>query len=170
MLTILGLTNPRGACYTTYCLNSLPPASQLCVQNSNASGEQGVNRGIRSILPPYATSPSSAPSHTRWAGLFPPIKTNKTHFLATNLPNRKIFWCILAICIPNREVVYLPEQMTRVTLALCSAPYDCAGPLSGWYSYTEWSLCTSITRTKLNILLANLTHTPFFILHTFMLS
>ena len=93
---------------------------------TGASREQGVNRGIRSILPPYATSPSSAPSHTRWAGLFPPIKTNKTHFLATNLPNRKIFWCILAICIPNREVVYLPEQMTRVTLALCSAPYDCA--------------------------------------------
>ena len=29
------------------------------------------------------------------------------------------------ICIPNREVVYLPEQMTRVTLALCIAPYDC---------------------------------------------
>ena len=127
MLTILGLTNPRGACYTTYSLNSLPPVSQLCMQNSSASREQGVNRGIRSILPPYATSPSSAPSHTRWAGLFPPIKTNKAHFLAKNLPNRKIFWCILAICIPNREVVYLPEQMTRVTLALCSAPYDCAG-------------------------------------------
>ena len=85
---------------------------------------QGVNRGIRSIWLHMPSLHHPAPSHTCQTGLFP-------HFLALKnnifwLKNIDFRWCILAICIPNREVVYLPEQMTRVTLALCSAPYDCA--------------------------------------------
>ena len=40
-------------------------------------------------------------------------------------------------------------------------------PLSGWYSYTEWSLCTGISRTKLNTLLCRLTHTVSSYSHLF---
>ena len=85
---------------------------------------QGVNRGIRSIWLHMPSLHHPAPSHTCQTGLFP-------HFLALKknnifwLKNIDFQWCILAICIPNREVVYLPEQMTRVTLAVCSTPDDC---------------------------------------------
>ena len=83
----------------------------------------GVNRGIRTILPPYATGASLFLIPTLTQETFSSHKMANVYVLLAN--NEDILVYFGDICIPNREVVYLPEQMTRVTLALCIAPYDC---------------------------------------------
>ena len=90
MLTILGLTNPWGACYTTYRLNSLPAASQLCMQcrvAAHLGSRQGVNRGI---LPPYATLPPCPPSHTQMGRHLPTNQQIKVTFGPKIYPGRDI--------------------------------------------------------------------------------
>ena len=99
MLTILRLTNPRGG----HMLHNIVWCH--CVQ---LVLHLGVNRGIRTISPPYATGASLFLIPTLTQETF---SSHKTFMFCW--PIMKIFWCILAIYVSPIERLYICRNKWR---------------------------------------------------------